>query len=89
MWGLQCGAGWARLYEPLLQRIITEGGEIRQVKEKYGRLVIHASGISPELHAALDAATEESMRVCEECGAPGRLRREGGWLKTRCDRHTM
>ena len=29
----------------------------------------------------------ESLTHCEDCGAAGSLRRNGGWARTRCDDH--
>lgn len=63
---------------------------IAQIKEKMGGLRFYVNGpLSNELRAQiLQAENIESLRACERCGAPGRLR-EGRWRHTYCDNCEM
>lgn len=64
---------------------------VTQVKEKFGGLRIYTfdgaacPGIG-EIYAVIDAAEAESVRTCEQCGAPGRPGGTG-WIKTACEQH--
>lgn len=59
---------------------------VRQVKEKFGRLRVYLGRADDRISALVSFAEHHSSRVCEQCGAPGKLRSEG-WLRTLCDRH--
>lgn len=39
----------------------------------------------PKVEALIDAAEARSSQICEQCGQPGQLRKDGGWWSTRCD----
>lgn len=39
-----------------------------------------------QINALIQAATEQSLQVCGECGGPGRLRPRA-WMRTLCDLH--
>lgn len=84
---IECGPGWKKLYEPLIERCKREGVDIMQIKEKYGGLRFYVDATNDALFDAIDAAEEESLRVCEVCGDTGRLREDLSWLKTLCDAH--
>lgn len=83
---VECGAGWKSLYVPLIARCKAEGVAVLQVKEKFGALRFYVMGGSDDLHAAIKEAESKSSTICEECGAPGELRK-GSWRKTLCDQH--
>lgn len=83
---LECGAGWKRLYGPILRWCELEGVDVYQVKEKFGALSIYTGPCSKELHAAIASAEKLSTQICEVCGEPGE-RRGGSWVKTLCDEH--
>ena len=92
-YGIQHGDGWNHLVAGLLDylTVIEVDVAVVQQKEKFGGLRFYHDGIRHEdedkVQQALGAirATEnQSFHVCEECGAPGKLRRNG-WMKTRCD----
>lgn len=64
-----------------------------QVKEKFGLLRFHVWGnfksdawadAWTEIQEAKEAAEVESGKVCERCGAPGKMRR-AGWWHVYCD----
>lgn len=57
-----------------------------QVKEKFGALRFYANGGDEKAQAYIEFAEAMSCRTCEECGAPGKTR-NGGWVRTLCDRH--
>lgn len=58
----------------------------RQVKSKFGTLRFHVNRASDLERECIRFAERLSARVCERCGAPGRLR-EGPWIQTLCDLH--
>jgi hypothetical protein len=85
-WGFP-GDGW----EPIIRRLSENlepvaretGLRAVQVKEKFGglRFYVSAGGV----RSVIDAATEESYRTCEHCGAAGSIREYGNWVSTFCD----
>ncbi len=79
----ECGEGWSKLIEPCLALIEAEGGHVAQIKEKFGGLRLYVAGCSDETQAAIYRAQDDSFRVCEDCGAPGK-RVGGGWIRTLC-----
>ena len=70
---------------------------VEQIKEKFGTLRLYLSfdrvdpaGINPNptaLSALVDAAEVASEVTCYVCGAPGEMRKLGGWATVRCDAH--
>ena len=78
------GKGWDKIIEPLLIKANEEGVKVHQIKEKFGGLRFYVSSCSAELGLMIDIAEEQSLHVCESCGAPGK-RRAGSWIKTLCD----
>lgn len=93
-WPHECGPGWRALVDPLIERCTQLGGEVTQVKEKFGRLRFYyhlpeVGSLAQEVAQTafgdeVDAAEHESAYVCEMCGRLGRLMKKGGWLKTLC-----
>ena len=61
-------------------------GTLEQIKEKFGGLRVYIGYGSPQVFGRIEAAELESLRTCENCGEPGKLRKELDWLKTYCDR---
>jgi hypothetical protein len=89
--GPATGPGWCWLWEAGAQSIKEIGipGNFRttDTKEKFGSARWYAEGEIPEaVHDVIDAVEHLSAYVCEDCGAPGRLR-QGGWVRTLCERH--
>jgi hypothetical protein len=56
-----------------------------QVKEKFGQLRFYLSTTTEEMGNLIREAETKSGTICEECGQPGKLINDGGWLKTTCD----
>ncbi len=57
-----------------------------QVKEKFGTLRFYAYGGDEKTSGMIELAEALSGRMCEECGASGKLTK-GGWIRTLCRRH--
>lgn len=89
--GLSCGDGWFGILDALcgcLSSDSTESPRVVQIKEKFGTLRFYLDEAGSQYVTGLIQMAEAmSARVCEECGAPGRLwNLEGGcWVKTLCD----
>jgi hypothetical protein len=95
---LGTGIGWYNLIYTLtncidrrLEHLNKDGGNrkviIAQIKEKFGGLRYYADGdIDEQMDGMIDFAESLSYTICEDCGAPGKLR-SGGWMRTLCDKH--
>lgn len=93
----ECHDGWFTLLWRLsgrLEELISEIPESEQaayfamqVKEKWGQLRFYLSTSTKAMFEATEAALEESGHLCEECGSPGTLLHQGGWVMTRCPLH--
>jgi hypothetical protein len=95
---LGTGIGWYNLIYTLtncidrrLEHLNKDGGNrkvvIEQIKEKFGGLRYYADGdVDEQMAGMIDFAESLSYTICEECGAPGKLR-SGGWMRTLCDKH--
>jgi hypothetical protein len=94
--GLAVDNGWYHLIDELsskleaLIELAPEGSperEIRavQIKEKFGGLRFYLEGQHhPQMSELIHEAENQSMKICETCGAPGE-RRFTGWVKTLCE----
>jgi hypothetical protein len=96
-WGFEHDDGWFDILwrlcedlEPLVAEFELAGGpkfEVLQVKEKFGGLRFYVNCRGHEaISQRIGIAADESFRTCEVCGQPG-TPREGGWIKTLCDKH--
>jgi len=56
-----------------------------QVKEKFGGLRFYMTYYVKELEKLISEAEEETYKICECCGEPGR-ERDGGWILTLCNK---
>ena len=100
-WGrrLGCDAGWYPLICELDSVLaqIDSSYEVRQVKEKFGRLSFYAhpkteshNGFDGPFRQAIQSAQDRSVTICELCSAPGCLHETspmgppGRWVKTLC-----
>lgn len=84
--GADVGDGWVPLIDELIQELIALGWDkdCQQIKEKFGGLRFYIGSGTDAIWDAIVRAEERSYEVCEDCGAPGTVRK-GGWWKTRCD----
>ena len=86
--GCEFADGWYRLLERLceeLEPVAPPEFRFDQVKEKLGEMRVHASGGNEETERLIRQAREESLRVCEECGATEGVTTEWAeWLRTLC-----
>lgn len=88
VWNVECGKGWEKLYQPLIDQCTAEGVDIHQVKEKFGGLRFYiGGGASPTLLKMIDDAEVDSYKTCEDCGAVGRIHPKMGWMRTLCEDH--
>ena len=90
----ECGPGWNSLIDSLISKCDAVGARVMQIKEKFGCLRFYyeppASGWDDELEEMVDRAEDASRSVCEMCGSPGVLRRNGSyWVKTVCKEHGL
>ncbi|MFZ4538205.1 hypothetical protein [Propionivibrio sp.] len=93
-WTICCRDGWFDLIDTLCEQLQfwTDTRNAPQfvatsVKEKFGALRFVAQSKSAEQMGAVKMAYAMSTRLCEECGAPGRLVVDGGCWMTRCEPH--
>jgi hypothetical protein len=80
--------GWYRLLERLcegLEPVAPPEFRFTQVKEKFGQMRVYASGGNEETERLIWKAREESLKVCEECGATEGVTTEWTrWPRTLC-----
>ncbi|SHR99569.1 Uncharacterised protein [Mycobacteroides abscessus subsp. abscessus] len=88
------GDGWAGILTDLQRDLdrIDSDLVVRQVKQKGGVLEVWAEASDPAradaVHRRILQAQEQSVRTCERCGAPGRVRQKpSGWWQALCDEH--
>lgn len=80
------GSGWYALLMGLGMICAEDGSSFRDVKEKFGDLSLFPNANSQRCEYACDFAEYLSSFICEVCGHEGKSR-EGGWIRTLCDRH--
>jgi len=85
-WGVE--EGWFPLIIDLVKDLLELGwdGQLCQVKEKFGGLRFYIGFGSKEIFNRIHKAEAKSFKICEECGEPGKLRKNP-WIKTLCDIH--
>jgi len=85
----ECGDGWKKIIDPLVEFCRQNNIQISQIKQKYGELRFYTdSHYSPELQNLIDAANLACIDTCEECGEPGVTREtHGGWVYVSCEQH--
>jgi hypothetical protein len=96
-WGFECGDGWYNILDQLCHYIQSRINDSTkdtipqviadQVKEKFGGLRFYYHGGDGHIEGAVALAENLSYVTCEECGAPGSLLRNTGWIKVRCEKH--
>lgn len=60
---------------------------IMQVKEKFGGLRFYINGGDKRIQHWIEFAEAMSYKICEDCGAPGTVRNDTGWVHVKCDLH--
>lgn len=89
----ECGPGWETVIRRLADRLGQLPGPPKLVggKEKFGsfqsRIVMHTPEHDERIDDLVREARKLSLTICDECGAPGRLRMGINIAKTTCDRH--
>lgn len=93
-WGFDCDDGWFDLIDTLCERLQDCTDRNRapqivasQVKQKLGRLVFYCDESNDVQNGMIYLAEDLSKRICETCGAPGRLLVDNGRWLTRCSAH--
>ena len=71
------GPGWSDIIYRMLVDLTHMGwnGTLEQIKEKFGGLRVYIGYGSPQVFGRIEAAELESLRTCENCGEPGKLRK--------------
>jgi hypothetical protein len=82
--GVECGKGWMPLVEPVLAECEVTGTEVRQIKEKFGRLRIYVAQAPESVYDAIRIAESASANVCETCGRSGKTTTDERWILTLC-----
>ena len=99
--GFECGSGWYDLIldlsiqlEKITEKLRADGMDpdylpmVMQVKEKYGGLSFSLTYYTDEMDVLIDKAEEDSLAICEECGAEGKLMSVyGRFQMTCCEEH--
>lgn len=78
--GKDYGSGIREL-KPLIPQLVAD-----QVKEKFGGLRFYHHGGDEFCDGVLQMADAMSFRICEDCGAPGKVGGRG-WIRTLCNTH--
>ena len=98
--GFAVGEGWWPILEKLCSNIqshidwknkqseVVPQVTVAQIKEKFGGLRFYYDGGDDTINGMVRMAEAWADASCEECGLPGK-RRDGGWIKTLCDRHDL
>ena len=93
--GFECGPGWFKIIDELSQYIenyndtcenVEDYCVALQVKEKFGGLRFYVAGGNEQIFERIFNAESESMKTCENCGKPGKLR-GNRWLYVSCEEH--
>jgi hypothetical protein len=94
MFGIECGEGWNNLLDNLMTKISTIDTEkevrVQQIKSKFASLRFYYYGPSEKdkddkIQKLVEEAEDLSIKTCEECGRPGKVRGKG-WIYVACDR---
>ena len=79
----EVGKGWSGLIDEIYDRL-PEDAYIAQIKEKFGLLRVYVENIPDSLQDFIYECEKRSAKICEQCGATGKLR-HGGWVLTLCE----
>lgn len=96
--GFAVGEGWWVILDKLMGQIqhhidwknreaeVVPQVVVAQIKEKFGGLRFYYDGGDDYISGLVTMAESWAGSTCEECGSIG-TRREGGWIRTLCDKH--
>jgi hypothetical protein len=87
---VQCvGRGWEQLIRKVYNAKAGLGIPVGiiQVKEKWGGLRIYTDYYVKEIEDVIKEVCQQSISICETCGAPAGLVQKGTWYQTRCEEH--
>jgi len=81
------GPGWSKIVQRLIRDLFILGwdGQLHQIKEKFGGLRFYIGGGSDAIFERINKAENESFKVCESCGEPGKIWPEWYWMATHCE----
>lgn len=93
---IECGSGWYDLIYKMCEEIeqlykdknveIKTDLEIIQIKSKYAELrMYYNSTFCTELNVVIDKYVKLSTETCEECGLPGELVDQDGFVIVLCE----
>ncbi|AEQ52703.1 hypothetical protein [Pelagibacterium halotolerans] len=86
----ECASGWCDLLIGMsgwLSEHYDGFWHTSQLKEKFGGLQVYHDAGDERTDEMVSVAEWLSEFICEDCGAPGRLRKRGQWYRTVCDAH--
>jgi len=96
-WGFQVSPGWSNLVALLCARVDTilqstpeASMQVKQVKEKFGRLRFYysiqdaPSSVRDAIWQTVEQAENASGVCCEKCGKHAETTSDRGWLRTVC-----
>lgn len=91
--GCTNGGGWYGIIEQACSQIQEEldsHPEIdfkwRQIKEKFGQLVLNGSPGNERIYGIIKKFQQKSLEVCEICSTDdGVITTKGSWIRTLCD----
>lgn len=87
--GFECGDGWYDLLYKLISDIKDveppKNFEIVQVKEKFGELRFYTYNSTEIIDQLIETAENDSVTICERCGADAMVQRIQGWYAAICD----
>jgi len=96
--GFAVGEGWWVILDKLMGQIqhhidwknreaeVVPQVVVAQIKEKFGGLRFYYDGGDDYISGLVTMAESWAGSICEDCGSIG-TRREGGWIRTLCDKH--
>lgn len=94
MFGFECGDGWYKILEQLIDQIDSYiqqkykdkefDFQIVQIKEKFGGLRFYFDGGDDVIHELTRLAENLSYNTCEYCGSNQNIFRSHGWIVTAC-----
>lgn len=84
--GFGVGPGWSDIIYDLHKKLLGENPNyvIYQVKEKFAGLRYYVGKMTKTGYGYITEAEALSYQTCEECGRPGKVWSNKGWIRTLC-----